>query len=104
MWSPFTNSPISAGTLAGEIHAVVRIVVLLVHDLGEAEVCDFDLPTHVALSQQDVAGLQVVVDHGRLDFVQVFEGGYYLHDDGPRLPLWDCFMLEMIIAYVSSVD
>lgn len=52
---------------------MIWVVVLLVHDLGEAEIRDFDLAAHVALRQQDVARLQVVVDHRRLDLVQVLQ-------------------------------
>lgn len=73
---------------------MVGVVVLFVHDLGEAEVCDLDLAADVPLCEQDVARLQVVVDHRRLDLVEVLESGHHLHHDGPRLALRDCFMLE----------
>lgn len=66
---------------------MVGVVVLLVHDFAEAEVGDLDLAAHVALRQQDVARLQVVVDDGRLDLVQVLQGGHHLHYYRPSFSL-----------------
>lgn len=73
---------------------MVRVVVLLVHDLRKAEVCDLDFAADIALSEQDVARLQVVMDHRWLDLVQVFQSRDDLHHDGPRLAFWDRLMLE----------
>lgn len=65
--------PVCAGPLRGEIHAVVGVVVLLVHDLAKTEVGDLDLAADVTLGEKDVARLEVVVDHRRLDLVQVLQ-------------------------------
>lgn len=61
--------PISARALAGQIHAVVGVIVLLIHDFGEAEIGDLDLAADVTLGQEDVARLQVVMNHRRFDLV-----------------------------------
>lgn len=92
--APFTHSPISASALAGEIHPMIGVIILLIHNLREAEVRDLDLAAHVALREQDVARLQVVVDDRRLDLVQVLEGRHHLHHDGTRLALRDRLVLE----------
>ena len=47
--------PVSSGPLGGQVHPMVRRVVLRVHDLGQAEVGDLDVAAHVASSQQYVA-------------------------------------------------
>ena len=47
--------PIGPGALRGEVHPVVRVVVLRIHDLGEAKVRDLDVPTDAAAREQDVA-------------------------------------------------
>jgi hypothetical protein len=47
--------PIGAGTLRGQVHAVVRIVVFFVHHLGQTKVCNLYLSANVSLSQQDIA-------------------------------------------------
>ena len=52
---------------------MVGVIVLLIHDLGEAEVSDLDLAAHVALGEEDVARLQVVVDHWWLDLIQILQ-------------------------------
>lgn len=80
---------------------MVRIIVLLIHDLGQSKVCYLDLTAHVALGQEDVAGLQVVVDNRRLDLVQVLECRHHLHHYGPGLALRYCFMLEIWIHFFS---
>ena len=46
--------PVGPGTLRGQVHPVVRVVALGVHDLGQAEVGDFDV-THATAGQQNVA-------------------------------------------------
>ena len=58
-----------------------RIVIVLVHDLGESKIRDLDIAANVAVAEQNVARLQVVVNDGRFDLVQVLEGGYHLSDD-----------------------
>ena len=70
--------PISAGALRRQIHSVLRIVIVLVHDLRQAEIRDLDITAYAAVAQQDVARLQVVVDDGRFDLVQVFQSRYHL--------------------------
>lgn len=52
-----------------EIHTMVGVIVLLIHDLGQAEICDLDLAANVALGQEDIARLQVVMDHRRFDLI-----------------------------------
>uniref|UniRef100_A0A182IS39 Uncharacterized protein n=1 Tax=Anopheles atroparvus TaxID=41427 RepID=A0A182IS39_ANOAO len=44
------------------------------------EVGYLDLTAHIALGQQDVARLQIVVDDGRLDLVQILERRYDLRE------------------------
>jgi hypothetical protein len=46
--------PVGPGALRGEVHAVVGVVDFGVHDLGEAEVGDLDVPD-AAARQQNVA-------------------------------------------------
>ena len=46
--------PVGSGPLRGQVHPVVRVVALGVHDLGQTEVGDFDV-THAAAGQQNVA-------------------------------------------------
>lgn len=46
--------PVCSRTLGSQIHAMVRVVVLLIHHLAQSKVCDLDLPTHVAFRQQNV--------------------------------------------------
>ena len=41
--------PVGAGALAGEVHAVLGVVVLGVHDLGEPEVRDLDVAGDAAV-------------------------------------------------------
>lgn len=48
---------------------MIGVVVLLVHHLGQAEISDFNFATDIALGQEDVAGLQIVVNNRRFDFV-----------------------------------
>lgn len=80
---------------------MLRIVIVLVHNLGEAKVGDLYVAAYTAVAQEDVARLEVVMDDGRLDFVQVFEGRHDLRDDRSRLPLAnDLVLLEVKIEVV----
>lgn len=97
------DSPVGAGALRRQIHAVIRIVVLLVHHLRQPEIGDLNFAAYVALRQQNVARLQVVVDDGRFDFVQVLESGHDLHDDGARLALRYRFVLLQVEVEVVAV-
>ena len=47
--------PVGAGALAGQVHPVLRVVVLRVHDLGQAKVRDLDVAGDAAVRQQDVS-------------------------------------------------
>ena len=47
------------------------IVIVLVHDFGEAKVGDLYVAANGAVAQEDVAWLEVVMDDGRLDLVEV---------------------------------
>ena len=86
--------PIRACALAGEVHALVRIVVVVVHDLGQAKIRNpYVAAEAVPAAEQDVAGLDVVVDDGRLDLVEVLEGRDDLHDDAAGLLLRDSLVL-----------
>lgn len=49
--------PISPGSLWRKLHAVYAVVVV-VHDLRQTEVRDFDFPTCRAVHQQDVTYMQ----------------------------------------------
>lgn len=82
---------------------MVGVVVLLIHDLGEAEVGDLDLAADVPLREQDVPRLQVVVDDGRLDLVQVLQRRHYLHHDRSRFSFWDRLVLESFVSQFSFV-
>lgn len=46
--------PVSAGPLGRELHAIHRVVAVVIHDLGQAEVCDLDLSAGGSVHQQDV--------------------------------------------------
>lgn len=48
---------------------MIRIVVLVVHHLGQTEIGDFDLATDIALGQQNVARLQIVMDDRRFNLI-----------------------------------
>lgn len=82
---------------------MVRVVILLVHDFTEPKVRDLDLATHVALGEQYIARLQVIVDHGWFDLVQVLERGHYLHYDGACLALWDGLVLLQVEVQVVTI-
>lgn len=75
--------PVGAGALRRQIHAVLRIVIVLVHDFRQSEIGDFDVAADAAVAQQNVARFQVVVNDWRFDLVQVFQGRYHLRDDRP---------------------
>ena len=47
--------PIGSGALRRKVHPVVRVVVLWVHDLGQAKVRDLDVATDATAREQDVA-------------------------------------------------
>ena len=47
--------PIGSGTLWRQVHAMIRIVVVRVHNLGQSEIGDFDVATDGASSQQNVS-------------------------------------------------
>ena len=64
---------------------MLGVVVVLVHDLGQAKVGDLDVAANVAVRQQNVARLQVVVDHRRFDLVQVLERRHHLCYDRPEI-------------------
>jgi len=66
-WS--NNSPVGSRPLRGQIHAVIGIVILVVHHLWQTEVGDLNLAADVALGKQNVAGLQIVVDNWRLNLI-----------------------------------
>lgn len=66
--------PIGTGSLRRQIHAVLRIVIVLVHDFRETKVGDFDVAADAAVAEQNIARLQVVVNDWRFDLVQVFQG------------------------------
>ena len=66
-----------------QIHSVLRIVIVLVHDFREAKIRDFDITANAAVAQQNVARLQIVVNDWRFDFVQVFQSRNYLSNDRP---------------------
>ena len=46
--------PVGARPLRGEVHAVVGVVVVRVHDLGEAKVRDLDVSAHASARQKNV--------------------------------------------------
>ena len=50
------------------------MIILLIHDLGESKVCNLNVPTNISTREEDVTGLEIVVDNGRLDFVQILQG------------------------------
>ena len=47
--------PIGSGTLRRQVHAMIRIVVVSVHNLGQSKIGDLDVATHGASSQQNVS-------------------------------------------------
>lgn len=75
--------PVGSGALRRQIHAVLRIVIVLVHDFREAEIRDFDITANATVAQQDVARLQIVVNDWRFDLVQVFQSRNNLRNDRP---------------------
>lgn len=86
-----------------EIHPMVRVVVLLVHDLTQAKISDLDLPADVALGEEDVPGLEVVVNDRWFDLVQVLERRDDLHHDRARLSLGNGLVLLQVEVEVVSV-
>lgn len=48
---------------------MIGIIVLIVHHLGQTKVGDLDFATDIALGQQYVAGLQIVVDNWWLNLI-----------------------------------
>lgn len=77
--------PVGAGPLAGEVHALLRVVAVLVHDLGEAEVCNLNITAdHVVPGEEDVARLEIVVDDRGLDLVEVLERGDHLKEHSKK--------------------
>lgn len=47
--------PISPGTLRGQIHAMIGVVVVRVHDFGQTEIGDFNVTAHASTSKQNVS-------------------------------------------------
>lgn len=46
--------PVRPCSLRGQLHPVHGVVAVVVHDLGQAEVCDLYLPTGSAVYKQDI--------------------------------------------------
>ena len=67
-----------------EVHTVLWIVIVLVHDLGEAKVGDLYVAAYAAVAQEDVTRLEVVVNHWRLDLVEILECRHHLCYDGSK--------------------
>ena len=42
--------PVSAGTLGRQIHSMLRVVIILVHDFGKAEIRDLNVATYAAVA------------------------------------------------------
>ncbi len=95
--------PVGACALRRQVHAVVRVVVVLVHLLAQAEVGDLDLAAALARAQQNIARLQVVVDDGRADVdVQIAQSAHRLHDNRARLLLrYGLVLLEEEVEIVA---
>ncbi len=47
--------PVGSCSLRGEVHPVLRVVVLRIHDLGQPEIGDLHVAAHATVGQQNVA-------------------------------------------------
>ena len=87
---------------------MVGVEFLVVHDLGQAKVRDLDVPVEtVSADEKDIAGLQVIVNDGRFDLVEINESRHNLHDDACRLFLWNSFVLlekKVEIVDIAEVE
>merc|ERR1712243_332664 len=90
-WS-FTNYktfrrkvPISPGTLARKVHALLWVVVIIVHYLGQTKISYLNVTRNgiSATREQDVSRLEIVVDDGRFYLVEILQGRDNLHYDTP---------------------
>lgn len=49
------NSPIGASTLWGQVHTILWTITLIIHDLAQAKISDFYLPTDWACAKEYVS-------------------------------------------------
>lgn len=83
--------PVGSDTLAGQLY----FVFILLYDFAETEVCDL----HLTIVEDDVLGLQVVVDDLLLLVIQVLETRQDLRDDELRL-----FLLNLLVFLEVVVE
>ena len=82
--------PVRTNSLASQLY----LILILLNDLTQAEVCDFDL----SIVEDNVLGLQVVVDNFLLLIGQVLEPGQNLRDNQFRLFLLDLLVLFQVVV------
>lgn len=76
--------PVSAHALARQLN----FVLVFLHDLAQTEVSDFNF----AIVENDVLGLQIVMDDSLALVVEVLEPTQDLTDDQLSFLLWDVFV------------
>lgn len=76
LWRGFTDDeafgwkvPVGSCPLASQVHPLLWVIILLVHDLGKTEIRYFNITRNVPASQQNVPWLEIVMDYGWFDFV-----------------------------------
>merc|ERR1719431_1524084 len=97
--------PISAGPLASEVHPLLRVVVVLVHNLRQTKVSDLYVAGDYVdpAGKKDVTRFEIIVNNGRFDLVEILEGGHNLHDDAPCLPLRNRLVLFQVKVKIVSI-